>query len=832
MSEKSFLLKGLPAPKLKDTPVKAKARENEFKFPRRLPISYDPRAHGANCDECPLNGRPVIPPTRASIAVPDAIFVGQDPRYEDERLGEVFSGAIGRKVNAGLKRNNLDRKRFHFTNAALCRFQKPKDQVKAMACCAPRLKRELESFPKSVPIVPMGSFALKSSYEKKIPITLGRGFVFKKDDRTFLPMLEPGYILKDGLQTPLFNRDFRRIGDLIKGRLVLDAPPSYIVPRSLAEVRNVLKKFDRVVAADIETSEDQPTLATLQCVGISDGKTTAVIPWLVEYRGLLNSFFKNRTAVFHNGYAFDSIVLEKHGIRLGKVEDTLIGHHVFASHFPQRLDHLVSVYCDAEPWKIQFGKRVSDEKGRAKVPQDLEQLYKYNALDAYLTYCVWTRMQKDLSKWTNLYEEDKELAEFCRHMQLSGVQVDIELKDRLSTEIVAKEKRLVEEMIALVGHGFLSKSGKPSKTGGPTTGNVRQILYNEFKAPIIKRTDTGLPSTDKEVLQAFAAMKERSYGSFCLKLIEWRGALKMRKTYLDNIIIEPDGRVHPSWRSFGTVTGRLAVRKPNLQNLKRIDKKFKDQPEQQIRMIYIPRKGWRFVGFDLSQVEMRTAAFLSGDPNFIANVLSGDMHTANARLLFGDIPELMDLKRAKEGDGKRMRDISKNAGFAVNYMAVAETVLKTLHSQGFTEVKYSRVVDMLAKLKRFFVKYYEFVDQNVESTRKTGYLKVGWLTGRIRWIGHAPAPSDCANGPNQGTAADIMNRACIRIYKRFRHEFVGKDVRIVAQVHDSCIAEVPEALVDRVNEIIVEEMGKKIEIGGEFRDFPIDLKQGMRWSEV
>ena len=822
MSEKSFLLKGLPAPKVVDTPAKAKARQEPFNFPRRLPLSnYDPRAHGANCDECPLSGRPVIPPTRAKIAVPDAIFVGQEPGFEEERMGEVFVGKSGKKVNAVLKAQKLDRNRFHITNAALCRYQKPKDQVKAMACCAPRLQRELDSFPKSVPVVPMGSFAMRSAYGKKIPITLGRGFVFKKDDRTFLPTLHPAYVLRDGLQTPLFNRDFRRIGDLIKGRLVLDAPPSYVVPRNLAEVRAVLKKFASTVAADIETSEDQPTLATLTCVGISDGVTTAVIPWMVEYRGALNAFFKNRTSIFHNGYAFDSIVLEKHGVHLGKVEDTLIAHHVFASHFPQRLDHLVSVYCDAEPWKIQFGKRVSDEKGRAKVPQDLEQLYKYNALDAYLTFLVWKRMGKDLVKWTGLYEEDKELAEFCRHMQISGVQVDIELRDRLSKEIAEKEVRLIKEMIALVGHEF-----------GPTkTADIRQILFNEFKAPIIKRTETGLPSTDKEVLQAFSRMKDRPYGAFCLKLVEWRGALKMRKTYLDNIIIEPDGRVHPSWRSFGTVTGRLAVRKPNLQNLKRIDKKFKDQPEQQIRMIYIPRPGCKFVGFDLSQVEMRTAAFLSGDPVFIANVVGGDMHTANARLIFGDLPELVDIKRAKEGDGKRMRDISKNVGFAVNYMAVAETLMKTLQSQGF-DVRYTAVVSMLNKVKEAYRIYFDYVASNLELTRKTGYLKVGWLTGRIRWIGHAPAPSDCANGPNQGTAADIMNRACIRIYKRFKAEFVGVDVRIVAQVHDSCIAEVPNALVDRVKEIIIEEMSKPVMVEGILRDFPIDLKQGMRWSEV
>ncbi len=799
----------------------------KFTQKRSLPLvvrpAYDPRSDGALCDECPCKNRPVVPPTPSANPT-KGIIVGQEPTYEDERQQILFVGPSGKKVSAVLNKHQLDRNDFHITSAALCRPKNEDEQLEAMRCCAPRLHNELEQFEKNIPIIPLGSFALKSVLNKKVPITLGRGFVWRVNDREIMPTLHPNFVMRDSLQSTLFERDFRRIALRIQqGSITLDAPPHYDVPRTVFELNRMLNNLGKVVSCDIETTEEGPTVAKMLCVGFSDGIRTVVVPWNSSYKYALNRFFKKRKAIFHNGFAFDTIVLEKHGVIVPDVEDTLIAHHIFASHFPQRLDHLVSMYCDAEPWKIQFGKRVSDEKGRPKVPQDEASLFKYNALDCWLTILVWLRMQSDLNVWKGLYEADKDLARVCREMQMNGVQVDIARKDELSAAIVVKEARLLQEMKVLSGREDLV----PSKTA-----QIRQILFEQFKAPILDRTPKGLPSTGKQTLNKFAEVRrQHTYGEFAAKLIEWRGCLKMRVTYLDNLEIEADGRVHCSWRSFGTPTGRLAARKPNLQNLKRQDKRYKNEPEQNIRSIYIPKPGHVFVGFDMSQVEMRIAAYLSNDPQFIANVESGDMHTMNARLIFGNVPELMDLNEAKNGLGKSKRDISKNVGFAVNYLATADTVYETLHSQGFHDVRYPTCVDMLNKLQKAFAQYYRFVEENVEKVRKTGYLQVGFMSGRIRWIGHAPEPSKVANGPIQGGAADCMNNILIRLWKRFKKEF-GTVVKIVAQIHDAVLTECPPELADRVETIIKEETSRPVRIGVHTKVLPIDLKRGTRWSEA
>ena len=114
-------------------------------------------------------------------------------------------------------------------------------------------------------------------------------------------------------------------------------------------------------------------------------------------------------------------------------------------------------------------------------------------------------------------------------------------------------------------------------------------------------------------------------------MIEWRACGKMRVTYLDNLPVDADGRVRPNWRSTGTVSGRFSCQRPNLQNLKRFDKRFRNEPEQHIREIYIASKGNILMAFDLSQVEPRVAAYPSNDPVFIEGVESGDIHTTNAK---------------------------------------------------------------------------------------------------------------------------------------------------------------------------------------------------------
>lgn len=776
--------------------------------------TYDPRAEGANCDACPLKGHIVVPPTIPTTSTPDFIAVAMEPGLEEERKKEGLVGPSGRKFNQMLEKHGLDRSKIHITNATLCRALTDDQRLPALKCCSPRLQKEINSYPKTVPVVTMGAEAFHAGYGKKIRVTLVRGFVFEKEGREFLPTIHPAFVLRDHVQAPLFSRDFRRIALRVKqGTIELDCPKNFMVPRKLDELKRILSKMNKeTVSCDIETTEESPTICELQCIGISDLKNTIVIPWSPKFTKVLDAFFKSRKVVFHNGYAFDTIVLRRYNIDIPSenLEDSLISHHVFASHFPQRMDHLVSFYLDSEPWKIRFGKRKGDEKGVAKKLSE-DDLLRYNSYDAYLEIKLWNEMQSDLAAWKQLYEEDKELAIMCRDMQEKGILIDQVLKNDLSKAISEKEKRLFNEMKEIAGRDF-----------SPTNpGHLREIIYRQFGAPVIHRTKKTLqPSTSKIALQDFAVLRDRPYSAFCKKMIESKSCSKMRVTYLDNLSVEPDGRVRASWRSFGTPTGRLACRSPNLQNLTTSGVK---EPEQRIREIYRAAPGHTFVSFDLSQVEPRIAAYISGDKNMINNIESQDFHTENAKILFGNLPQLMDPVRAKKGDGAPMRKAAKSAGLAVNYLAGADKLHSKLNED--FPIKFATVVQMLESLHKVYAGYYKYVDSNIEFVRKHGWLKIGYLSGRIRYLGHAPEPSKVANSPIQSGAADVMNRLLQRIRKRIPKW-------LVAQVHDSGVFEVPNARVEEMRAIIIEEADKTVHINGYDVKFPIEMKIGQRLSEV
>lgn len=793
---------------------------------RQLPVvTYDPRANGALCDECPCNGNVVVPPIL--INEPQALIIGQEPGHLEVWKRESFVGPSGNKINKILKKYSLDRANMSITNAALCLPKKDEDRDKTIKCCAPRLHNEIAALPSSVPIITLGAHAFRSAYGKKIAITKARGFVWKKDGREFYPTLHPAFVLRDSVQYPLFSKDFKRIAKrLHDGKLDLFEPKNVIYPKNISELKSAIALFkhDKWIACDIETSREPATICTLDCVGWSNLHTTVVVPWIdPQYAPIIAEFFSRIKVVGHNFILFDSVVLDRYGMPTPDLEDSLVAHHAYASHFRQGMDHCVSVYLDSEPWKIKYGMAGSDEKGRPKSNLSEDALYLYNSYDNYLQAHLWAAMQQDVAANKELYEHDKKLALICKHMNVMGVLVDRKRRDDLSREIHAKIDRLFAEMKILAGRDF-----------APTKPNdIRDILFNHFGAPVLEITEkTGQPSTGKKTLQAFAMKKDRPYGQFAARLIMHRMCSKLVVTHVDKLPIEIDGRLHSSWRSFATPTGRMGCRAPNLTNVKRADPRFKDEPEYKIREIYVSPKGTRLVAFDLEQIEPRIAAYLSGDPAFIAAVESGDVHTFVARLIFGDIPELKDSKTAKT-IGKSYRQIAKNCGLGVSYGAGADKIFQTLQSDGFP-VTFNQVNFALNKLHRIFSVYFEWAQTNLDFCQKHGYLTIGFLSGRKRWLGHAPEPSKIFNSPIQTGAADIMNFRLIELYDHVQRTY-NMDaiiIKIIAQIHDAVIFECPDHLVDDLKKDITRIMGQAITIRGKDIVFPIELKDSTVWSEV
>jgi DNA polymerase I-like protein with 3'-5' exonuclease and polymerase domains len=410
------------------------------------------------------------------------------------------------------------------------------------------------------------------------------------------------------------------------------------------------------------------------------------------------------------------------------------------------MDHCVSAYLDSDPWKILYGLSSNDEKGQPKGALSEDDLHLYNAHDAYKQAHLWMAMEKDIAANRELYEHDKQLAEICRDMQLNGVLVDEARRKELSVAIQIKVDRLYKEMVELAGHDF--GPNKPK--------DIRAILFEQFGAPVLEKTEkTGQPSTGKKTLEAFAFQTHEKYGQFAERLGFYRLCKKVQATHIDRLPIEKDGRVHPSWRSFATPTGRWGCRKPNLMAQKIPDNRFANEPEYQIRSIYIAPKDHKYVSFDLEQVEPRMSAYLSGDENFIAAVETGDIHTAVAQIIFekdGKLPvELKDSKTAKTL-GKPMRQVAKKCGLGISYGAGAEKIFETLRADKH-KITFTQVVACLSKLQKKFRRYYDFVQENVEGCQWDGYIIVGFLTKRKRHLGHAPKPQEVANCVDAKTEA-------------------------------------------------------------------------------
>lgn len=512
-------------------------------------------------------------------------------------------------------------------------------------------------------------------------------------------------------------------------------------------------------------------------------------------------------------------------MKFANVHDTLLAHHAYASHLPQRLDHVVSEYCDARPWKKIWKSSDEDEKGVTPDHMSGEDLCKYNAADAILTMKSWTRMQSDLEPERHVYEHDRKLASICREMTVTGIGVDLEYKAQLSESLSKRRGELRTKLQGIVRD--------PSFDPGQLAA-VRHHLFHpsSLGARYVQVTKKGLASTANATLEALRMSGNERHEAFATALLQWRLVGKVKSTYVDVVGAPHDrgvymsrhsesfGRAHFNWKPFGTVSGRLSGRLQSAPRWKG------SAPESRVRGMYCASPGNELVYYDVSQAEMRLAAYLSNDPVFIA-ACSGDVHANNARAVFPKALHLIDDPAALKDPerGKPYRDIAKNLGFAISYLAEVEKVFQTLRSKGF-QVTFGAVSVILAKLHAAYKVYYAWVHANYATVKQLGYMRTPFL-GRIRWLGWYPKITDVANYPIQSGLADIVNRRTIELAA-----LLPPQAQLVAQVHDACIYDVPKSLVSETKEIIAGAWSESIDTPGGKLILPIDLKSKARWSEL
>lgn len=440
-------------------------------------------------------------------------------------------------------------------------------------------------------------------------------------------------------------------------------------------------------------------------------------------------------------------------------------------------------------------------------------------------------MQADLESEADVYRLDKTNAILCRGMIEKGIGVDLVRREELRAAVKGKASALKGRMRTVLRRPDFH----PMQLAA-----VRKALFTTLRAPLYasEPTASGVPSTSSATLERLKDSPTRA-GKFADLLLRWRGAMKIKATYLDAQVLDRTrsriGRTHFNWRSYGAGSGRYSCR---LQSCPRAEK-LKDGSivlETRVREVYVPRRGCVFIYFDLSQAEMRVAAYASGDETFI-KVCAGDIHSGNAKILFPDEAKLID--EDVKGRGKPFRDVAKNAGFGVTYLAEAQTVFAFLRMKGF-DVRFADVVAMMERMREAYAGYFRYVQRNVQHVARDGYLR-SLLAGRIRWLGWHSPPTEVANFPIQSMIADLMNERLPRIAQA-----LPAGAAVVAQIHDAAIIEVPKRHVPEVQQLVADAWKVPVVVpaGGRFggslrvedgaRSFimPIDQKCKERWSDL
>ena len=467
---------------------------------------------------------------------------------------------------------------------------------------------------------------------------------------------------------------------------------------------------------------------------------------------------------------YDEQVLANYGIELNGVEhDTLLESYVLESHRPHDMDSLASRHLGVKTIKYEeVAGKGAQQIGFDEVP--LAQAAEYAAEDADITLQLHETLFPQVEREPGLLHvyRDIELptARVLRKMERNGVLIDSERLRKQSSEIAGRLIELEAEAYALAGGEF--NLGSPKQIG--------QIFFERLQLPVVKKTPSGAPSTDEEVLQKLA----EDYPLPKL-LLEHRGLSKLKSTYTDKLprMVNPKtGRVHTNYAQAVAVTGRLASNDPNLQNIP-----VRTAEGRRIREAFVAPEGSKIVSADYSQIELRIMAHISGDESLLRAFAQGeDIHRATAAEVFSVTP----LEVSND-----QRRIAKVINFGLIYGMSSFGLASNL---GITRDAAKLYID------RYFARYpgvARYMDDTRSSAKVKGYVET--VFGRRLWLpeingGNGPrrqaAERAAINAPMQGTAADLIKMSMIAVQGWLERE--GAKSRMIMQVHDELVLEVPE----------------------------------------
>ena len=482
---------------------------------------------------------------------------------------------------------------------------------------------------------------------------------------------------------------------------------------------------------------------------------------------------------------YDLEVLANYGIELkGEMFDTMIAHYLLQPELRHNMDYMAEVYLNYQTIHIDelIGPRGKNQKSMRDVPP--ADVCEYASEDADITLQLYNALEPKL-KESDLYplfrDIEMPLVRVLAEMEMNGVLIDT---NALKETSVAFTERMLE-----LERKIYEEAGEEFNISSPR--QVGDILFEKLKiVEKAKKTKTGQYVTSEEVLQQL-----KNKAPIVSNILAYRGLKKLLGTYVDALpkLINPrTGHIHTSFNQTVTATGRLSSSDPNLQNIP-----VRGEDGKDIRRCFIPEPGCLFFSADYSQIELRVMAHLSNDANMIEAFREGhDIHTATAAKIY---------KESLDSVTRDQRTKAKRANFGIIYGITMFGLAQNL------DIERSEAKQLIDGYFATYPQVHEYMEQSKEMARKNGYAET--FLHRRRYLpdinSHNAtvrnfAERNAINAPIQGSAADIIKVAMVRIYSRFKRENIRS--KMILQVHDELNFSVRPEEKDLVERIVIEEM--------------------------
>lgn len=604
----------------------------------------------------------------------------------------------------------------------------------------------------------------------------------------------------------------------ISFKTINDVPHSYKLIETEEDAKLLCDKlltFD-TICLDTETTSIDAIRAKLVGLSFSVKKGEAwyvAVPRETEAAQhivqIFSSIYENdKILKVGQNLKYDLTVLANYGIQLkAPLFDTMLAHYLVQPELRHNMDYLAEIYLNYQTIHIDtlIGPKGKNQKNMADLaPADICD---YACEDADITLQLMEPLKAEMEKnqLTRVFHEiEMPLMPVLAQMERNGVRLDTEALSETGEQFRQRMQQLETEIYELAGHPFTITSPR----------QVGEVLFDELKLnEKAKKTKSGQYSTGEEVLEAI-----KHKHPIVEKILAHRALKKLISTYIDalpKLIYPATGRIHTSFNQAVTATGRLSSSNPNLQNIP-----VRGDDGREIRKAFVPEPGCIFFSADYSQIELRIMAHLSADEHLVNDFRCGrDIHAATAsRIFHKPIEEVSRDERRK----------AKTANFGIIYGISAFGLAERM------EVSRTEAKELITNYFDTYPRVKEYMQTSVKRARELGYIVTEF--GRRRYLPDITsrnavvrgyAERNAVNAPIQGTAADIIKIAMVRIAQRFEAE--GIQSKMILQVHDELNFSVLPEELDHVKNIVIQEME-----GAYTMSVPLlaDCGEGKNWLEA